>query len=953
MIIYNLRCESMENPIGISITKPRLTWNLRSEKRGVYQKAFRVTLEREIPGQEGSREQIFDSGPTEKKETAYILDETVLESSTRYFWNVEVTDQDGKVWKAPQDAWFEMGLLHVSDWKAKWIEPEQTPVYREEWDIAKEMPFLRTFENGTRRWLHEPELDNYVENGSVQSQEIQENILYPCPMLRKRMNINGKVSRARLYATAHGIYRMEINGKRVGDYEFAPEVTSYADYLQVQTYDVTELLETGENVLGMALSDGWWAGRIGFSGESARFGNMLGALVQLQVIYEDEREEIIGSDHTFVSTTDGPRRYADLFIGEKYDCSREIKNWSKKEFDDSSWKPVNEVDYGYDTLAGQNAQHIKILETIQVQRIYQSPKGEQIIDFGQAMAGTARMHLKGESGAVVTLKYFEEPDKDGNYRYVITGNNSQMIDTVVLDAKGEADYDPWFTYHGYRYICIGADKGEVEPTQIVGRLIGSDVQVLTHIDTSNPKLNQLQKNIEWTLRSNMMSILTDNPDRERSGWTGDMQMIAPTVCYNLDVEANFRRWMEDLKYDQGEHGEIPAVIPYFHNGNTEMNHSTPGWGDVAVMLPWHMYQKYGDKRILEDYYPAMKKWLELEKYRAESANPVSIGEVTPERAPYLKYIWNADWSFGDWITPSACTDKETGRMVLGPLVLCNLTGTYYYAYSTETLSKIAEILGKTEDAKMYRELNRKIREAAVHELYNRGQILESPYMGAQILALHMHLYPEMEKGKLFERIMELVKKNGMDAGFSSALVLPEILCENGKSAQMYEFLLNEQCPSWLYEVDQGATTVWEAMQAVLPNGERGDCSYIQPAYCSIGNWMIEGMCGISAAEPGFKTVKIRPYFTERLEHAGAEVFTEQGLVTNRWERKGGAMIMDTEIPANTNAEIFIENASMGQLKESKGDLNGFEGLLKAEQKEGGVLLHVSSGKYRFYWNLNI
>lgn len=953
MIIYNLRCESMENPMGISIAKPRLTWNLRSEKRGVYQKAFRVTLEREIPGQEGSREQIFDSGLTEKKETAYILDETVLESSTRYFWNVEVTDQDGKVWKAPQDAWFEMGLLHVSDWKAKWIEPEQTPVYREEWDIAKEMPFLRTFENGTRRWLHEPGIDTYVENGSVQSQEIQEDILYPCPMLRKRMNINGKVSRARLYVTAHGIYRMEINGKRVGDYEFAPEVTSYADYLQVQTYDVTELLETGENVLGMALSDGWWAGRIGFSGESARFGNMLGALVQLQVIYEDEREEIIGSDHTFVSTTDGPRRYADLFIGEKYDCSREMKNWSKKEFDDSSWKPVNEVDYGYDTLAGQNAQHIKILETIQVQRIYQSPKGEQIIDFGQAMAGTARMHLKGEPGAVVTLKYFEEPDKDGNYRYVITGNNSQMIDTVVLDAKGEADYDPWFTYHGYRYICIGADKGEVEPTQIVGRLIGSDVQVLTHIDTSNPKLNQLQKNIEWTLRSNMMSILTDNPDRERSGWTGDMQMIAPTVCYNLDVEANFRRWMEDLKYDQGEHGEIPAVIPYFHNGNTEMNHSTPGWGDVAVMLPWHMYQKYGDKRILEDYYPAMKKWLELEKYRAESANPVSIGEVTPERAPYLKYIWNADWSFGDWITPSACTDKETGRMVLGPLVLCNLTGTYYYAYSTETLSKIAEILGKTEDAKMYRELNRKIREAAVHELYNRGQILESPYMGAQILALHMHLYPEMEKGKLFERIMELVKKNGMDAGFSSALVLPEILCENGKSAQMYEFLLNEQCPSWLYEVDQGATTVWEAMQAVLPNGERGDCSYIQPAYCSIGNWMIEGMCGISAAEPGFKTVKIRPYFTERLEHAGAEVFTEQGLVTNRWERKGGAMIMDTEIPANTNAEIFIENASMGQIKESKGDLNGFEGLLKAEQKEGGVLLHVSSGKYRFYWNLNI
>lgn len=949
MIVCNLRCESMVNPLGISIVKPRLTWNLKSERRGIFQKAFRIYVDKEIPGKKECRERIFDSGLEWKGDTAYILDKAVLESGTRYFWNVEVTDQDGSVQKAYKDAWFEMGLLHISDWKARWIQPEQTPVFREEWDIAKEMPFLRTFENGTRRWLYEPEIDAYVENGSVQSTEIQEDILYPCPMLRKRLNITGRISRARLYATAHGIYRMELNGSRVGDYEFAPEATSYAKYLQVQTYDVTSLLEEGENILGMVLSDGWWAGRIGFSGESARFGNMLGALIQLQVFYQDGRTEIIGSDQTFVSSTNGPRRYADLFIGEKYDCSREMKNWSKKEFDDSEWKPVNEAEYGYHMLVGQNAQHIKILETIPVKRIYCSPKGEQIIDFGQAMAGTARMHLKGEPGAVITLRYFEEPDQYGNYRCVLTGNNSQMIDTVVLNEHGEGDYDPWFTYHGYRYIYIQSDKGEVRPSQIFGRLIGSDVQVLAHIETSNQKLNRLQKNIEWTLRSNMMSMLTDNPDRERSGWTGDLQMIAPTVCYNLDVEANFRRWMEELKCDQGQLGEVPAVIPYFYNGNTSMNHSTPGWGDVAVLLPWHMYQKYGDKRILEDCYPAMQKWLKLEKYRAESANPVSIGEVTPEREPYLKYIWNADWSFGDWLTPSACRDEETGQMVLGPLVLCNLTGTYYYAYSSEILSKIAEILGKTEDAKMYRDLNQKIREAAVYELYNRGQILESPYMGAQILALHMHLCPEDARGKLFERIMELVKEKGMDAGFSSALVFPKILCENGQASQMYDFLLNEQCPSWLYQVNQGATTVWESMQAIMPNGNRGDCSYIQPAYCSIGSWMIEGMCGLSAAEPGFKTIRIRPYFTDRLDYAGATIITEQGLMANRWERKGKEVVMDTLVPANTTAEVFIENTTPEQVKESQGSLTGFEGMLETKAKDGGVLIRIGSGKYQFRW----
>ncbi len=949
MEIYNLRCESIENPLGISIRSPRLTWNLCSEERGAAQKAFHVIVKKEISGQAKGPEIVFDSGRVESTETACLVTGIELESETRYYWNVEVTDNRGNICKREKDAWFEMGLLSENDWQAKWIEPEQTPVFHVTWDTEKELPFVRMFENNTRRWLYEPEIDTYVENGHLQSKEIDESVLYPVQMIRKKFTVSGKVGRARAYATAHGVYRMEINGKRVGDYELAPEVTAYADYLQVQTYDITDLLEEGENVIGIALADGWWAGRIGFSGESARFGDMLAFLLQMHLRYEDGTEQIIGSDSSFVSDSNGPRRYADIFIGEKYDCRLENKNWSDKNFDDSAWKPVNEVDYGYANLKGQNAQHIKVLKVMDNTRIYWSPKGEQIIDFGQAMAGSATMHLKGEPEAVVTLKYFEEPDKDGNYHYEITGYNSQMIDTVVLDKNGEGDYDPGFTYHGYRYICISADKGEVTPSEIKARLIGSDVAVLAEITTDNEKLNRLQKNIEWTLRSNVMSIVTDNPDRERSGWTGDIQMIAPTVCYNLDVEANFRRWLLNLACDQGEHGEVPGVIPDFHNGNTAMNHSTPGWGDVTVILPWHLYQKYGDKRILEDSYPMMQKWLELEKYRAESANPVSIGEVTPEREPYLKYIWNADWSFGDWLTPSACWDEETGTAIYGRLALCNLTGTYYYAYSTEIMSKAAEVLGKTEDARMYAELNRKIREAAVKELYDRGQILESPYMGAQILALHMHLCPEDAKEKLFDRIMELVKEKGMDTGFSSALVLPELLCENGKSEQMYDFLLNEKYPSWLYQVDQGATTVWESMQAIMPDGTRGDSSFIQPAFCSIGNWMIEGMCGISAAEPGFKTVRIRPYFTERLKFAEGKIVTEQGTVKSRWERTEKGMKLDVTVPANTTAEVFIENTSAGRIQESKGDMSGFEGLLNVKEDEEGVCLHISSGSYQFRW----
>ena len=224
-----------------------------------------------------------------------------------------------------------------------------------------------------------------------------------------------------------------------------------------------------------------------------------------------------------------------------------------------------------------------------------------------------------------------------------------------MDEKGEGIYDPWFTTHGYRYICVECEDGKAEISDVQGRLIASDVPVMAEIETSNKKLNRLQKNIEWTFRTNMVSILGDNPDRERSGWSGDTQMIAPTCCYNIDSQALFRRWLIDMACDQGENGEIPAIIPHWHNSNTVINHSMPGWGDVAVIMPWHMYQMYGDKRFLEDSYPMMQKWLELEKYRAESANPVSIGEITPEREKYLKYLWNSDWSFGDWLTPSACS----------------------------------------------------------------------------------------------------------------------------------------------------------------------------------------------------------------------------------------------------------------------------------------------------------
>lgn len=951
MKVYNLRCESMTNPVGISVKTPRLTWNMDSDKRAVQQESFCITVWKEIyRNGTAEKEEIFSSGKVISGENSFLFPEGLTESRVRYFWNVEVTDNYGEKSKASGDVWFEMGLLDVSDWSAKWVEPEQHPAVKESISVEEYISSLEMFDNNTRRCVVDETGDEVpAEECPAQSHEINEEILFPCPMLRKEFTVSGKLCRARMYATAHGVYDVKLNGTKAGDYMLAPEASSYRDYLQVQTYNILEYLKEGKNAIGVTLGDGWWAGRLGCTGESVRYGDTLGLLLQIELLYEDGHTEVIGTDKGFVSTCEGPRRYADLSIGEKYDMNRELNGWSETGFDDSLWIPVQEKEYSFANLKGQNAQPMKILQKLDLEDSYISPKGEKILDFGQCIAGTASMHIEGAPGETVVLRYFQVPDKEGNYYYETMGENSQMTDTIILDTEGKGEYDPLFTIHGFRYISVTSDKSNVTVSDAVARLIATEVDVTAKIHTSNPKLDKLQKNIEWTIRSNMMSILVDNPDRERSGWTGDAQMVSPAVCYTVDAQAMFRRWLSYCRYEQREMGEVPAIIPDWRLANTIATDSTAGWGDVVIHLPWHMYWKYGDIRFLEENYPMMQKWFELEKRRAADSNPAGIGEITPEREEYLKYIWNADWNWGDWMTPSACTNEKTGEIRIGAMCLCWLAGTYYYAYAAFLMEKIAKFLGKYDDAQMYHEILGKIREAAIYEFYDTGRIYESKYVGAQILALHMGFYPKTEKQKLLDRIIEQLAKNGMDTGFSSSLVLPQLLCENGMEEKMYEFLLDERNPSYLYEVDQGATAVWECMQGIQPNGDIAMCSFIQPAYCTIGNWMMEGMSGISAQTPGYRTIQIRPYFTEKLDYVESSYQSEQGEIFSRWERTDEQIIVKICIPANTKAQVILPGATIGTVSADGRllcELNEAEGIQETEE---GLRFMVGSGKYEFSW----
>lgn len=914
MKVYGLRCDAMQNPLGISAAAPRLSWKMEAEERHVIQTAHQVVVSEDATGRI-----VYDSGMVRSQDNYMELPEICTMSSIRYNWRVTVWDNYGRESTSDEKAWFETGLLMGKDWKAKWIEPKQQPTVRDDY---------------TGYW-GEPK----------QSKTVDEDKLRPCPMLRKEFHVKGNVVCARAYATAHGIYRLLLNGKRVGNYEFAPEMTCYEQYLQVQTYDITDLLQKGDNVIGAVLADGWWAGRLGHYGIPVQYGDHLALLLQISIQFEDGTEEIIGSDGTFRSHF-GERVYADLFIGEKYNANLADDGWMRPDYPANGWSEVVEKDYGYDNLVGQNAEHIQVLDIVDAKRVYTSPKGEKIIDFGQVMAGNASLHLKAEPGAVVTMRYFETTDPEGNFWFELDGRNSQMMDTYILDDTGERDYAPWFTYHGYRYIYIYADHGEVEVSNIKGRLIASKTVPMVGLLTSNEKVNRLQKNIEWTLRSNMPSILTDNPDRERAGWTGDLQMIAPTLCYNVDAQAFLRRWLTEAGIEQRENGDVPLVIPNWKLYNDMQMNSSAGWGDVVVIVPWIFYERYGDKRILEENYLMMKRWLGYIEERARE-NPEDIGEITSERAERLRYIWNADANFGDWLTPSACYNPETKEYVYFTQTLCYMMGTYYYAFSAGIMAKAAKVLEREEDAAYYRELEKKIQEAAIEEIYKTGGILGSEYMGAQILALHMGFYPKEEKQKLVDRLTELVSERGMDAGFSSALQISDILCENGYTEMAYDLLLNENFPSWLYEVNQGATSVWESMQAIMPDGTRNAVSFIQPALCSIGNWMIQGMGGISPIEPGFRKIRINPYITDRLDYVETAYQSEQGKIKCRWEQDTEHIKIEVQIPANTTAVVVIHEQDTDRIRESGKPLDIGGGILHVDSRDKETCIEIGSGNYKF------
>ncbi|WP_195420787.1 family 78 glycoside hydrolase catalytic domain [Faecalicatena contorta] len=823
------------------------------------------------------REIVWNSGKVESENRHNVPCTVQLEKEEKYNWSVECWGTDGSADRIEGKTFYS----GIDGWEAEWIEPNRT-----------RKPMMDSTEPV------EP-----VGRGERVGDALER--LDPVVYMRKCFNLDKIPEYGVIYATARGIYHIWVNGVRVSNL-FAPGNTSYNKHIDYQCYDVTKVLKTGENVIAIALADGWYTGKIGAVGIGRQFGEENAVLWQL-ICKDKEKNKLVYYSDESMKWSYGALRYADLYIGEYYDAGMELIGWKHSGFDDSEWYPVNIRKYGYQELELQSIPDIKETRTIEP-KVIRTEKNEILLDAGENIVGYISFELQLQKGQIISFEHSETVDKDGNYLQNIIGQNKDQADYYKADRNGIAKWKPQFTYHGFRYVRVnGTDDRHPKHYQI--HVIETPMRKTADFTCSDERLNTLQENIYRSQQGNMISIPTDCPQRERVGWTGDMQVYAPTACYEADVEQFLRHWMRDVQNEQLEDGQVPHIVPCMPSHDIMKpagikGVSAAGWSDAAVIVPWRLYQAYGDIRILEENYELMSRYMKsTENCVAEI--PDNFDELTPQRQAVQKYLWNTGFQYGDWLMPSI---QMSGGSIFEVVQQTGyVMATLMFALTTQLMSEICTVLGKEEEAKHYQELNEKVKHAFNVEYVNEDGLITKDYQGVYVLALWTDALPEKLRGKALEHLIQLIHDNNdlLDTGFLSVAYLLPVLQKMGRSDIANMLLMRDQCPSWLYEVKMGATTMWEYWNGYAEDGTPGDCSMNHFAFGCVGEYLYRTILGIQAENPGFKRMKIKPDVTCGLSYAKGYFESIWGKVEVHWKKKEGGYTLDVAIPPNTTAEVEI------------------------------------------------
>ncbi|MEF8795112.1 MAG: glycoside hydrolase family 78 protein [Salinivenus sp.] len=880
-----LRTNHKTTPMGIDGQTPCLAWTLTASARGARQRAYRIQVAESPETLAEGENLVWDSGKVNTDQSAHhAYDGPTLEPRTRYYWRVRVWDGDGQPSAWSEASWWEMGLLAPSDWTAQWIEP------------------------GWTKDASEP---------------------LPSPMLRTEFSVEGDVADARLYVTSHGLYEMHLNGQRVGDQVFSPGWTSYDHRLQYQTYNVTDLLASGENAIGARLGDGWYRGYIGFQGQHDYYGDTLALLAQLHVTYEDGRTAVVVRTDDGWRAATGAVRMSDIYMGETYDARQEKDGWTQAGYDASAWSGVREAQHDMDRLLAQAAPPVRRIQEIKPKEVIVTPEGDTVLDMGQNMVGWMRMRVEGAAGTEVTLQHAEVLDKDGNV-YTENLRAADQTTRYILDGEGTEVFAPHFTFQGFRYVKVSGYPGEVQPEDFTGVVIHSDMRPTGHFQSSHARLNQLQHNIVWGQKGNFLEVPTDCPQRdERLGWTGDIQVFIRTANLNMGTSSFLRKWLQDLEADQLESGSVPHVVP---NVLGEESAGAAGWADASVVVPWAMYQANGDKQVLRDQYESMTAWVEYMRERA------AMDSTT--------YLWENNFTFGDWLAYSPDRNDYPGATTSKDLIR-----NAFFARSADLLARTARALGRMDDAERYQRLFERVRSAFQDEFVTPRGRVTSDTQTSYVLALSFNLIPEDLRAMAAKRLANDVRERGhLTTGFLGTPDLLHVLSENGYREEAFDLLFRVEYPSWLYPVTRGATTMWEHWDGIKPDSTFQDPSmnsFNHYAYGAVGEWMHQDVAGIEATAPGYKELRIAPHPADTLTHARSLLETAHGRVESSWHRSDGQFRLEVTIPPNTQATVRLPGAARATVTESGTPLDAAEGLSALRTDGEDRVLNAGSGTYTF------
>jgi alpha-L-rhamnosidase len=706
----------------------------------------------------------------------------------------------------------------------------------------------------------------------------------PSPHFRHEFDVPGDVASATLFITALGVYRAEIDGQRVSDDVLRPGWTSYRKRLCYQTYDVTALLNAGANAIGVAVADGWARGNLGFRPKRNRYTDRLALLAQLEITFADGREVRVVSDGSWRAAA-GPVLASDLYNGETYDARLEMDGWSSPRFEDSGWTGVRTVDWPA-ALVAPVGPPVRRIETVDPVSIDKSPSGKMILDFGQNLVGRLRIRAEGSSGTQITLRHAEILE-DGEL-FTKSLRFAEATDRYTMKGGGAEEWEPEFTFHGFRYAEIDGWPGEIKPRDVEAVACHSDMQRTGWFKCSNEDVNRLHENIVWSLRGNFLDIPTDCPQRsERLGWTGDIQVFAPTSCLLYDVSGVLKSWLADLAADQFPDGGVPAVIPDVVSEDMPVTSSGAGWADAAVLVPWTLYRHYGDAGVLEAQYASMRAWVEYVR-----------------RAAGEGLIWDNHFQYGDWLDPAAPPDKPYQARADRHLV-----ATAYFAHSTDVLSQVAAVLGREDDAREFAGLAARIKEA-FRGRYAADGLRSSIAQTEIILALEFGLLTSDQEPPAVARLVELVEQEGhrLGTGFLGTPGICQVLSDHGREDVAYALLLQRECPSWLYPITRGATTIWERWDAIQPDGSVNPgemLSFNHYAYGAVGAWLYGTVAGLQLIEPGWRRFRVAPRPGGGLEWAEARLECPHGPIDVRWAQRREGLEVEVGVPPGATADVLL------------------------------------------------